>query len=184
MWKAICISVLINLFLFYAVIKKNSEIGRFEKRLDASLEFQRSKYESKMSDIDKQRKEAITELEKLRRENRKIIADLEHVDKKRKDVERELQLLRNNVPPEISFAKDGMPVYWNPNPHKPYGDYTVYVNKKTGIFHIDYFCASYDSTQTHLFKAINCARPCQKCARNYSDLTTIPDWFTKQEESK
>lgn len=83
--------------------------------------------------------------------------------------------VESQIPPEISFAKDGMPVFWKPNPRKPYGDYTVYLNKKTGIYHVDYFCAGYNSTETHIFKVIDIARPCQKCASGYFNFKSVPE---------
>lgn len=81
-------------------------------------------------------------------------------------------------PPEgISYASDGLPVFWKPNPKKPYGDFTVYLNEKSGIYHVDYLCASYMSKETHIFKVIENARPCKKCAEGFFNFTTIPDWY-------
>lgn len=84
----------------------------------------------------------------------------------------------HNLAPEgISFAKNGLPVYWKPNPRKPYGDYTVYYNEKAKLYHIDPLCASYSANITHIFCVIDHARPCKKCAAGFFDFTTVPEWF-------
>lgn len=81
------------------------------------------------------------------------------------------------IPQGISYARDGLPIYWKPNPKKPYGDYTVYWNEKSEIYHTDYFCSSYASKETHIFKIVDIARPCKKCAEGFFDFKTVPDWY-------
>lgn len=90
--------------------------------------------------------------------------------------------VKNKIPPGIAFAKDGMPVYWKYDPDKPYGDYTVYSNERSSIYHIDKYCAGYSASKTHIFKVIDTKRPCQKCARGYFHFTTVPEWFTQEKE--
>lgn len=87
------------------------------------------------------------------------------------------------APEGISFAKNGLPVYWKPNPRKPYGDYTVYYNEKTKLYHVDPLCASYSANITHIFSVINHARPCKKCAAGFFDFTTVPEWFQPRSTS-
>lgn len=82
-----------------------------------------------------------------------------------------------NAPLEVFFAEDGMPVYWKPDPQKPYGDYTVYVNHHSGIYHVDRSCSSYQSKEDHIFNVVDYTRPCKKCAEGFFDFTTVPDWF-------
>lgn len=90
------------------------------------------------------------------------------------------KLLRSRIkgaPLDISFTKNGLPIYWKPNMYKPYGDYTVYVNKKSNIYHVDRQCASYKATETHIFYVIENTKPCKKCAEGFFQFTTIPEWF-------
>lgn len=82
------------------------------------------------------------------------------------------------APPDITFAEDGEPVYWKPDVNKPYGDYTVYLNKTGTIYHTDRFCASYSSSVRHIFTVISTSRPCEKCAKHAFDFTSVPDWYS------
>lgn len=82
---------------------------------------------------------------------------------------------REAVPKEVFFAEDGMPVLLK-SVSKPWGDYTVYLNWKTGIYHANKHCAPCDAEETHLFFVLKTsARPCDRCARNLP--WKIPDWF-------
>lgn len=88
------------------------------------------------------------------------------------------RLVYKNAPPDITFAKDGKPVFWKHDPRKPYGDYTIYVKPGSEVYHTDRFCASYFAKEAHIFDYINNRRPCLKCARNSFDFTDIPEWYT------
>lgn len=90
------------------------------------------------------------------------------------------KILRSRMkgaPLDIYFSPNGLPIYWKPNMYKPYGDYTVYVNKKSNIYHVDRKCASYNTSETHIFYAIENTKPCKKCAEGFFQFTTIPEWF-------
>lgn len=91
-----------------------------------------------------------------------------------------------HAPLDISFADDGMPIYWRPSMMKPYGDYTVYISPKSGIYHTDRVCASYRASEDHIFNVISSLRPCKKCAEGFYEFTTVPDWFVQkgQDESE
>ena len=106
----------------------------------------------------------------------------------RKDQEKldDLKLIRcrmKNAPLDITFANDGMPIYWKPSTVKPYGDYSVYINEKNNIYHVDRLCASIRSSKEHIFNVIGHARPCKKCAEGFFDFTTVPDWFFSTEDT-
>lgn len=205
-WIYYCFAMFALVVLILSIVIKNKQgdIDALNKVLSDQKRKNELKISEMMSDMDTQRKEAESESERLHAElerlnidlekmhsdseklqskNRILTFNLELAEKKKSDVERELQMARNNAPSYISFAKDGMPVYWKPNIDKPYGDYTVYLNTKKGIYHFDYLCASYTATKTHIFKAVKYARPCQKCASKSSELAIIPDWFIQNDES-
>lgn len=82
-----------------------------------------------------------------------------------------------SAPLDISFAKDGYPIWWDMSNKKKYGDYTVFYNSKAKVFHTDYSCAPFFATETHLFKVLPEGRPCKKCAKKFEGYT-IPYWFT------
>ena len=82
------------------------------------------------------------------------------------------------APKGILFADDGMPIFYKPNADKPYGDYTVYLSKSK-IYHTDRFCSAYHAQKTHIFKVIDCGRPCKKCAEGFFNFDTVPEWFKR-----
>lgn len=92
---------------------------------------------------------------------------------KKEKIERQ----KKSAPNGITFADDGMPVFWKENPDKPYGDYTVYYSTKSKIFHVDRFCASYSAKKEHIFNVMNVGIPCKKCAVKFFNFTNVPDWY-------
>lgn len=84
------------------------------------------------------------------------------------------------APLDVSFSKNGMPVYWRHRSDKPYGDYTVFVSSKTDIYHTDRFCGGYRAREEHIFNVIDHTSPCKKCAEGFFDFTSVPDWFTAE----
>ena len=97
---------------------------------------------------------------------------------------REILMLRRvrcwakTAPLDISFSKNGKPVYWKPNNRKPYGDYTVFVSTKSNLYHTDYYCSGCFAKESHIFDVIGRCRPCKKCAEGFFDFTEAPDWYT------
>lgn len=89
------------------------------------------------------------------------------------------------IPKSVSFHPNGMPIFHNPDTSKPYGDWTVYINQKSGIYHLDYFCSPYSSECSHLFNVLGTdIRPCKKCASGRIHLSGIPLWYTNYLEIK
>lgn len=86
-----------------------------------------------------------------------------------------------SAPLDVTFAKNGMPVFWKPDMYKPYGDYTVFFSSKSDIYHTDRFCSGYRAREEHIFNVIGHARPCKKCAEGFFDFTKVPDWYTSEE---
>lgn len=95
------------------------------------------------------------------------------------ELDRHIQ--REKIPKDVFYADDGMPVQLK-SVSKKYGDYSVYLNRYTGIYHSDQFCAPYEAEETHLFKVLRSpnTRPCAKCARRLP--TRIPDWWDGQQK--
>lgn len=96
---------------------------------------------------------------------------------------RRLRCMAKEAPLDISFTKKGMPVYWKPDVHKPYGDYTVFVCSKSNIYHADRFCSGYMAREDHIFNVIGHCKPCKKCAKNFFDFTEAPDWYIGNDTS-
>lgn len=99
-------------------------------------------------------------------------------------VERLTAVANTSVPTGISFAKDGMPIMWKPDPNKPYGDYTVYRSPKSKVYHIDKYCAGYAAQKDHIFNVITTCRACQKCAHNYFNFSEVPAWYVNKRDKK
>lgn len=93
---------------------------------------------------------------------------------------RELDRQEGRIPREIAFASDGMPVYWRPNSERPYGAYTVYIRRDSGIYHLDPYCAGWTPEVGHLFDVLETPlRPCKRCAAGKLPAEKIPDWYTE-----
>lgn len=60
-------------------------------------------------------------------------------------------------------------------PRKAFGRYTVYFNENTGIYHADRACAPYQAIEAHLYKVMDHARPCKKCAEGLFPFPEIPE---------
>lgn len=109
----------------------------------------------------------------LKRDNAKKQVDADRAN-------RELDRQRGRIPREIAFASDGMPVYWRPNSERPYGAYTVYIRRDSGIYHLDPYCAGWTPEVGHLFDVLETPlRPCKRCAAGKLPAVKIPDWYTE-----
>lgn len=146
---------------------------------------------SRINDLENKVKDQMIELKKKDETIRSLDLDIKKRDGTIREIKLELEkknseldsLRNNNSKPDSAYpcmqvAFDGLPIYWKYNPKKPYGDYTVYLNKKAGIYHVDSLCAPFMAVETHIFKVIDHARPCKKCAEGFFDFTTVPDWFS------
>ena len=80
------------------------------------------------------------------------------------------------APNGITFAEDGMPIFWKKSDDKPYGDYTVYCSNRH-TYHVDRLCAGYSARKKHIFNVIGISTPCKKCAKDFFDFTEVPEWF-------
>lgn len=151
------------------------EIDHLKKKHDHQLNIKNA------TDFDISK--ACEELERIRQSVNKAEGDLQELrqkklreEEKTKKVKVERELYRH-APFDITFAKDGKPVFWKPDRDKPYGDYTVYVKRDSAVYHTDRICASYFAKEAHIFDYISNRRPCMKCAKGAFDFTEVPEWY-------
>ena len=165
------------------VQKYNIELKEWHNK---TMEMQKSAYEEALEDQRKKLGAENAELEEQIRSLKTSISEknsqLCTISDELKNVSIKLSQLGINetgihIPRDICFSEDFMPIYYKPDSSKPYGDYTVFFNRKNGIYHVDRCCASYDATTTHIFNVIGPARPCRRCATRFFDFTDIPDWY-------
>lgn len=141
-----------------------AEIERVKKSAKESEERAIAPYVERVRELDsevKSLKKKISETNAELLRSKKLVANLE------------------NAPKGVSFAENGMPIFYKENEDKPYGDYTVYFSSRSNIYHIDRFCAAFGSVKTHIFNVIEYGRPCKKCADGFFDFEVVPEWFTR-----
>lgn len=121
----------------------------------------------------KLQQELQAEIQALKQENTAKQAEVDQA-------KRELDRQQGRIPRDIAFAPDGMPVYWRPGQGKPYGSYTVYIRRDSGIYHLDPYCAGWAPEVGHLFDVLETPlRPCKRCAAGRLPVEKIPDWYTE-----
>lgn len=157
---------------------KDEEKARKEalEGLQKTLRQETSKVEAqtKLMDIFGQRgRELQAEILALKREN---TAKQAEVDRAKRELDRQ----QGRIPRNIAFAPDGMPAYWKPDSERPYGSYTVYIRRDSGIYHLDRYCAGWTPEVGHLFDVLETPlRPCKRCAAGKLPVEEIPDWYTE-----
>lgn len=171
-----------------------NEIKRLNEQHNEEISRLKSKYEESLREKDATDEEIAKAVKRLERVKETEAETWKKVYKAQSDLHnlkeriilgeesvkrsKESRLFFQNAPLHISLSADGKPVYWKPDPKKPYGDYTVYVKQGSEVYHTDRYCASYFSKEAHIFDYISKRRPCQKCARNAFDFTEAPEWYT------
>lgn len=148
-------------WFLWAILKKSDFEKEIQRKKDLLDAFQR----------DAAQQEAVLG-KQIREKDEKIQALSTELDR---------HIQREKIPKDVFYADDGMPVQLK-SVSKKYGDYSVYLNRYTGIYHSDQFCAPYEAEETHLFKVLRSpnTRPCAKCARRLP--TRIPDWWDGQQK--
>ena len=169
----------ISLALFFSNRSKREEIKSISYSNQNALDAMKQSCEkqiAKKNASDKELQQVLMQIKQAEAERKQ----LQMVIAFEQDNLREAKLLRSrikNAPLDVSFAEDGLPIYWKPHMMKPYGDYTVYTNEKSHIYHVDRLCASYRASERHIFHVIDRYRPCRKCAEGFFDFETAPAWF-------
>lgn len=149
--------------------------GQREREQQAEILALKQENTAKQEEADKAKRELArqhTELLALKRDNATKQAEADRAN-------RELARQEGRIPRDIAFAPDGMPVYWRPNSERPYGSYTVYIRRDSGIYHLDPYCAGWTPEVGHLFDVMETPlRPCKRCAAGRLPVEKIPDWYT------
>ncbi|MBQ7355379.1 MAG: hypothetical protein IJW62_07665 [Clostridia bacterium] len=131
---------------------------------------------AQLSSLQKQRAEGLLHMSQMRIR----LNDLDNkLNENKKELQRVITLRKRfeNAPSDVTFNENGTPVCWFQNTEKPYGDYTVYLSKRSKIYHTDRYCASYNAETTHIFFVIDHYFPCKRCAESAFPFTTVPEWY-------
>ncbi len=165
--------------MFFIIRAKNKEIAEHKIKIVNSTEKLRNFEES----MKNQEQICIAPYKK---EIDNLTVQIASLNKQLKERSSELIQMQQKVqnmekaPDGITFAENGMPIFWKKTADKPYGDYTVFYSSKSRIYHIDKYCAAYSSTKQHIFDVIGKGTPCKKCADGFFDFTSVPEWFTNK----
>lgn len=84
---------------------------------------------------------------------------------------------REALPDGVFFTRNGgMPCYCSLK-GRPWGEYTAYLNEKTGIYHSDIRCAGGLARSKHIFDVLEMkgVKPCQKCGMLFD--REVPEWW-------
>lgn len=148
---------------------------KLQRELQAEILALKQENTAKQAEADKAKRELArqnTEILALKRDNATKQAEADRAN-------RELARQQGRIPRDISFAPDGMPAYWRPESERPYGSYTVYIRRDSGIYHLDPCCAGWTPEVGHLFDVLETPlRPCKRCAAGRLPVEKIPDWYT------
>lgn len=118
--------------------------------------------------------------ESLSDRNMALSIQVEEKDSVIQQMSNELKICKTicRIPKSVSFYRDGMPVFHSPDPARPYGEWTVYINRRSCIYHLDYYCSPYSSERSHLFSVLGTdIRPCKKCASGKIRFPGVPLWY-------
>lgn len=95
-----------------------------------------------------------------------------------KNVQVDLSLYKIDIPDDIYFTDSNIPIKGTASKDRPYGEYTVFLSKKSDIYHTKSNCGSaYNLQPFHLFEILGKKRPCQRCVRE--PYTEIPKWYAQ-----
>lgn len=204
MWPYVLIAALCGCLIAQAVLSQNRSRKQqtrwtLEKRqlsdsltqketqtrqLTAELTRHRVKQQS-LSDALSRQEEQCRQLTEALTVQQDVCAHLteENGQLTRELAEKEQQLAALSAPPAQKLCIPELPEEAQEEPPEEeagaFGQYTVYFNERTGIYHVDRYCAPHLVTETHLFKIIDHARPCKKCAEGFFPFSTVPDWYTE-----
>ena len=162
-----------------SIKQKNNDLESAANAHRLELRTMKEKYEENLiarraTDVElAQSKEEIRKA----KENRSALYTEIGINKKELEKLKNARRMIESAPSNVMFSDSNKPIYWKPSIDKPFGDYTVYINRTSHIYHIDRYCASYYADKAHIFDVINHSRPCKKCAQGAFDFTKAPDWY-------
>lgn len=168
------------LIMFFIIKSKNKELEEYwhktrklEGKLQDSEKAIKDKELSCIAPYEKKINNLTSQVNSLERQLKESNSKLAQEQLKIQNMEK--------APNGITFAEDGMPIYWKKSDDKPYGDYTVY-RSNIHTYHVDRWCAGYSARKQHIFNVIGISTPCKKCAKDFFDFTEIPEWFEKDKQ--
>ena len=95
----------------------------------------------------------------------------------------ELLLYKIEIPEDVYFNEDNVPVKGIISNYAPFGDYTVFTLKNSPVYHFNKYCGNTFNTEPiHLFCILGRKRPCQRCGKNHD--TMLPIWYMQLLELK
>lgn len=173
------------IILFSAYRRKKNEIIELGCKHRIKIESLQHECEEKINKYISASEELQDLRDKITSAKKELLLSTSLIAKEHKRIEqlRQTKLRVKNAPADITFTEDGMPIFWKQNPLKPYGDFTVYLNKSTNIYHIDKSCSPYSFKCEHIFNVIDSARPCRKCAVGFFNFRHAPEWFSLKEDA-
>ena len=88
----------------------------------------------------------------------------------------ELLLYKIEIPEDVYFNENRVPVKGIISNYAPFGEYTVFTLKNSSVYHFNKFCSNTFNTEpVHLFYIMGRKRPCQRCGKNHDTLP--PVWY-------
>ena len=95
----------------------------------------------------------------------------------------ELLLYKIEIPEDVYFTEDNIPVKGIVTNYAPFGDYTVFTLQNSSVYHFSKLCSNTFNTEpVHLFYIMERKRPCQRCGKNHDAL--LPVWYRQLLELK
>lgn len=149
-------------------------------RLSLQLSEEKAKTEELSAELEKLRTAAAPEDgESYEEKNMRLTAQIKEQEQqiKRLTDEAEVKALLDQIPKDVYFDKKGRPISGTVRQGHPFGDFTAYLNPRSGIFHIDPLCAPYTAQAVHIFDAPAQGRACTKCARYSPYAQQPPEWY-------
>ena len=190
---------------------ENSALKDTERGLRRTLEVEEGKHQKAIQALEASYKQTIyknhrvheyelSDLKKsLEEANRKLIV----IQKDKEDLQKELhavitkvqtgtkyfptvcntadQLYRVEIPKDVRFIDNGIPIKGRTSKSRPFGDFTAYTTDKSAVYHANSYCgSSYDLETVHVFSVVETKRACKKCGRSLP--TSIPEWYQEVQQ--
>lgn len=95
----------------------------------------------------------------------------------------ELLMYKIEIPEDVYFNENRVPVKGIISNYAPFGEYTVFTLKNSPVYHFNKYCSNTFNTEpVHLFWILGRKRPCQRCGKNHD--TMLPIWYMQLLELK
>lgn len=92
-------------------------------------------------------------------------------------------LYKIEIPQDVYFINDNVPVRGIVTKYHPFGDYTMFTSKNSSVYHDNEYCGtSFKMEPVHLFEVMGRKRSCLRCGKPHGDEP--PEWYRKLEVLK